>query len=241
MNTEVQINLLEIELTAIPPYVLQSCLLVPPIPAPEPEDENVISTPVPPGIEYESLPVINTETQIVDTSPDQLIGCVNDLPIGGEQQILNSLFPEAISGDGVVNRDNNDIWTYNGSTWTNVGPTPGPQLVVVSVLPPWNEIDVYTAKIRIKLQVQSLPYALNLLAEPPPIGITIGLRVIRLIPVAKLALAIHAPSIVTDTAVEIPPAIINIQALRPYVQKLRINTPPAVLQLSALAPYANSL
>jgi hypothetical protein len=146
------------------------------------------------------LPLIDAETQIIDTSPDQLIGCANDLPIGGEQQILDSLFPEGISGDGVVNRDNNDIWTYDGSIWTNVGPTPGLQLVVVSVLPPWSEIVIVLGLIKAKISIESLKYALEITTEVGVVAVKTKATVKTLI------------------IVQIPPISINLEALAPVFE-----------------------
>jgi hypothetical protein len=168
MNTEVLVPASGLDLAAPAPYVIQSCVLAPPAPPPGPDPEEAIYAPVPPGVDYASLPVLDTVTQLIDTSPDQIIGCANDLPAGGEQQTLDALFPAAIDGDGVVNRTNNDIWVYDGTTWNNVGPTPGPQVVVTSVLPPWNEIAIYEARIRTRLLAQSLAFALQLLTEPDP-------------------------------------------------------------------------
>jgi len=177
MNTEVLVPASGLGLAAPVPYVIQSCVLAPPAPPPGPDPENAIYAPVPPGITLDSLPVLDTVTQLIDTSPDQIIGCANDLPAGGEQQTLDALFPAAIDGDGVVNRTNNDIWVYDGTTWNNVGPTPGPQVVVTSVLPPWNEILTYEARVRTRLLAQSLAYALQLLTEPDPFSITLGFSV----------------------------------------------------------------
>ena len=142
------------------PYILRPCVLVPPTPEPEPEPESVISTPVSPGITYESLPVIDTATQIIDTSPDQIIGCANELPTDNEQTVLNSLFPDAVDGDGVVNRNNNDIWVLDSGVWNNVGPTPGPQLTVVSLVPPWNETILVSSVTRSKVEAVGFKYAL---------------------------------------------------------------------------------
>jgi hypothetical protein len=190
MNTEILVSVVEIELRAVPPYMLQSCVLVPPTPVPEPEPENVVSTPVPPGIEYETLPVIDPVTQIIDTSPDQIIGCANSLLTSREQQTLDSLFPEAVSGDGVVNRSNNDIWTYNGSVWTNVGPTPGRQLVTVPSLPPWNEIVVLLGLVKAKISIQSLNYALEVTTEAGTIAVKTkaAIKSVRIIEPASIGL-----------------------------------------------------
>jgi hypothetical protein len=158
---EIFVSTAGLNLLANAPYILQSCVLVPPTTPIPAEPQEVVSTPVPPGVTYESLPIINTETQIIDTSPDQVIGCANELPVGEEQGILEALFPDAIDGDGVVNRNNNDVWVYDSGVWSNVGPTPGPQLVVVSVLPPWNEIVILNGITKTRVQISSFNYPLS--------------------------------------------------------------------------------
>jgi hypothetical protein len=143
------------------------------------------------------LPVINPGTQIIDTSPDQIIGCANSILTGREQQTLNSLFPGAIGGDGVVNRSNNDIWTYNGSIWTNVGPTPGRQLVAAPVLPPWNEIVVLLGLIKTKISIRSLNYALEVTTEVGAVTVAtkVTIRTVRTIapPLISLQLDVLSP------------------------------------------------
>jgi hypothetical protein len=239
MTTEVLVPSIGYELTALAPYVLQSCVLAPPPPAPAPQPEEAIFTPVPPGIEYESLPVLDPATQIIDTSPSQIIGCANALPDGGEQGTLNALFPDAVDGDGVVNRQNNDIWKYDGTTWENVGPTPGPQVVVVSVLPPWNEIAIYDARIRTRLQVVALDYALALLTEPDPIGVVLGLdaRRVRIVaaPALTFTLAAQTPQVSSSARVVIPTESFGLEAFAPTLLT-RAVVPVAALNLSALVP-----
>jgi hypothetical protein len=224
MSVSVLAPVTQITLNGLIPYVLQSCVLVAPVPTPdpepEPEPEDFIFVPVPPGIEYDSLPVIDPETQIIDTSPDQIIGCANDLPVGVEQQVLGALFPDAEAGDGIVNRDNNDVWTYDGSAWTNVGPTPGPQIVQVSILPPWNEIVFLNARVRTRLGVQSLAYALDLISELDPITTRTGLSVI--IPVSPASISI------------------GLQAFAPYIAGAVTSPIAAVIGIDALAPSART-
>lgn len=163
-----------LRLTGLVPYILRVCVLVPPVPEPEPEPEKVISTPTPPGVTYADLPVIDTVTQIIDTSPDEIIGCANVLITGNEQTILNALFPAASNKDGVVNRANNDIWTYDGSIWTNVGPTPGRQLIVTKVLPAYDEIEVVTGLIRVTSSVEAINYSLIPVTVEPTTVVRVG-------------------------------------------------------------------
>jgi hypothetical protein len=206
MTTEVLVPGIGYELTALVPYAFQSCVLAPPPPQPEPQPEEAIFTPVPPGIEYESLPVLDPATQIIDTSPSQIIGCANAVPDGAEQSTLNALFPGAVDGDGVVNRQNNDIWKYDGTAWENVGPTPGPQVVVVSVLPPWNETSIYNAPVRTRLVAQKFDYALESLAEVDPI-------VVRTIFNARQVTAVVAPVTGLEIQAPAPTALIQDPAI----------------------------
>jgi hypothetical protein len=127
------------------------------------ETVNGIFTPVPPGVTRPKLPILTTE--IVDTSPEQIIGCVNNLQQGNEQAIINIFFPNATEGDGIVNKANNDIWVYRNLLWENVGPTPGRRVIVTTVVPPWNEVVTTVSKTRTMLSVNSLPYSLQLLSE----------------------------------------------------------------------------
>ena len=46
---------------------------------------------------------------------------VNVNPPNNPQTTLNNAFPSATAGDGVVDQTLGDLWTYDGSTWTNVG------------------------------------------------------------------------------------------------------------------------
>lgn len=146
------------QISAYAPILASTCILNPPVSITEPESD--VFTPVPPGIEYDDLPNINT--QIVDTSPNQIIGCVNTLLNQNAQNILNALFPTALNKNGVVNKDNNDIWVYESLTWNNVGPNPGPRVVVATELPPWNEIVSLVGRTRTTLAIESYDYELQI-------------------------------------------------------------------------------
>ena len=59
-----------------------------------------------------------------------IIGSVADVnvnPPNNPQTTLNSAFPSAISGNGVIDTATGDLWVYNGATWINVGVIRGPQ------------------------------------------------------------------------------------------------------------------
>jgi len=155
--------------------IFSSCSLQsPPLPTLPPEEE-IIYLPVAPGVTYESLP----EIVFVDTSPGQIIGCINE---GGSdpQGRLNVLFPAAISGDGVIEQLSNDIWVYDGTTWNNVGSTPG--LTVVSpptTIPPYNETWTQYARIRVNSSVIGLNYSLNLSTEIDALKVSINAIIAR--------------------------------------------------------------
>jgi len=162
-------------LTGLPADVFGSCSLQPPPPAPAPPAEDTIYTPVAPGISYEALP----EIVVVDTSPDQMVGCIFDTADNAQSR-LNALFPAAIAGDGVIERRNNDIWVYDGTVWNNVGPTPGPTILnVTSIVLPYNETAIYDARITLGTVVSKFDYALELLSEVEPLIVTLGVTAAR--------------------------------------------------------------
>jgi hypothetical protein len=162
-------------LTGLPADVFGSCSLQPPAPAPAPPLEDTIYTPVAPGISYEALP----EIVVVDTSPDQIVGCILDTADNAQSR-LNALFPDAIAGDGVIERRNNDIWVFDGTVWNNVGPTPGPTIQnLTSIVLPYNETAIYDAQIRLGNVVSKFDYALELLTEVDPLVVTLGVTAAR--------------------------------------------------------------
>jgi hypothetical protein len=138
--------------------------------------------PLPEGFDPDDLPLLDSG-DIVDTSPNQIIGCVDILVEGYEQNILNALFPGAVAGDGVVARETEDIWKYDGTIWENVGPSPGPTILPRPVVPLIQYIERYDASIHTRLQIQSLDYALALLTEPDPIGVVLGVGIESVRPV----------------------------------------------------------
>ena len=108
--------------------IVRSCILTPVTQEPVPPEEN-IWVPVAPGIVYNSLP---EAPAIIDTSPDQIIGCIEQTA-NNAQARLNELFPLANVNDGVFERSTNDIWVYDGAIWANVGPTPGPRIAIEQI------------------------------------------------------------------------------------------------------------
>jgi hypothetical protein len=204
MTTTVAPPAAALTLSGLAPSLLQSCILAPTPAVPPTIGDNDIYTPVAPGVTYAALPTVT----IVDTSPTQVIGCANDVGTT-PQQTLNALFPAAVTGDGVVDRATNDFWVYDGTTWNNVGPNPGPTIVDATIIPPWNEILSYDATVRTRLQVVALDYALALLTEPDPIGVVLGVdaRIVNKISVPSADFAVTAPTPAVSIASSLPQSL----------------------------------
>lgn len=222
--TTITAPLTTITLQGLVPDVVRSCIVqqpsLPPDPGetpPPPVTAEGIYTPVAPGVTYENLPTAT----VIDTSPDQMIGCIIDTA-DNPQGRLNALFPSAIDGDGVIERSTNDIWVFDGATWNNVGPTPGPTIVSAQVVPPWNEIVVYDARVRTRLEVNGLAYALELLTEPAAYGITLGMTVqtsqaLVRVPVSDITLTAEVPIVSGGASVMVPSTAITMAAEVPAI------------------------
>ena len=214
-----------ITLQARVPDVVRSCIVQQPSPPPDPGEEPPspvtgpdIYTPVAPGVVYANLPTVT----IVDTSPDQMIGCIIDTA-DNPQGRLNALFPSADEGDGVIERSTNDIWVFDGTTWENVGPTPGPTIVTATVIPPWNEIEVVEAVVRTRLAVEAFPYALTpILTSVPAYGSTIGLlvqssRALVRVPATDITVAAEVPIVSGGASVMAPSTAVTMAAAVPTI------------------------
>lgn len=223
--TTIAAPLKNITLQALLPDVVRSCIIQQPSPPPDPGEEpsapvvtEGIYTPIAPGVVYANLPVVT----VVDTSPAQIIGCIittADNPQGR----LKALFPSAVNGDGVIERSTNDIWVYNGTTWNNVGPTPGPTVVTATVIPPWNEISIFDATVRTRLLVESLPYSLTQLTTVPAISTVIGLTsqsagAFVSVPAATvITVAAQLPTVASGGSVSPPTATTALTRFAPQV------------------------
>jgi len=243
--TTLTIPLVNIGLAAQQPDVVRSCVVLQPSPPPDPGEAPPapvtspgIYTPIAPGVTYANLPVAPT---IVDTSPDQMIGCIVTVA-DNPQGRLNALFPSAISGDGVIDRATNDIWVYDGATWNNVGPTPGPTITATVVIPPWNETLLAVARTRTKLSVDALAYALELLTEPDPIVTTTALAVrsapafIR-IPDTDFSFTVHVPAVAGSASAAVPLTTSALAAQIPAVSSGgAVIAPPVNINVTAFVP-----
>lgn len=63
---------------------------------------------------------------------------VNVVPPGNPQTVLNTLFPAAVPGSGVIDQTLDELWVYDGLVWDNFGPV-GPGYS--SALPPGLTLD----------------------------------------------------------------------------------------------------
>jgi hypothetical protein len=230
----------EILVQGIAPDVVQSCILNPePPPAPEDTGDELF-VPVAPGITPEVLP---EAPAIIDTSPDAVIGCINDTGTSPQNR-LNALFPAAVEGDGVIERTTNDFWVKRSGVWQNVGPTPGPTMVVESLVPVWNETVLLSARTRTKLTALSLAYGLELETVVDPLvtrtAITAQSVKLMLVPAGAVSLTVQAPNVSTGASVKPPAAevLVDASAAPPVVVSGGSATvPSAVIAVSpALGP-----
>lgn len=242
--TEVLVPFVEITTLGLVPDIVRSCIVLQPSPPPSPGEEPPeeigdpgIYTPIAPGVGEGSLPIVT----IIDTSPSQMIGCIVDVA-DNPQGRLDALFPTAIDGDGVIDRTSNDIWTYNGTLWSNVGPTPGPTVVPVVVIPPWNQVLYYTGTTKTRISVQSLSYALNLESVLDLTTITNAIvrpSSARIEPsTLDIGFSINTPIVSISARVFLDEAAtISTEASAPVISTgSRIDAPALDIDLSALPP-----
>lgn len=230
---QVQVPAAVVSTTTPSADVLQSCVLLKPIPTPTPGldpivDEGII-TPAAPGVTYASLETITT---IVDTSPNQLIGCINDAS-ENTQNRLNLLFPSAIEGDGVVDRTSTDIYVLRSSVWTNVGPTPGPTIVSTNLVPPWNQIVPLYITVRTATSITSIDYSLDLQTIVPNIT-TQGAISIE----SRTATVIRCTSVGFNLAIFEPRVAIGGAAISPAVPVPLATPAPSIKAASIAYPTA---
>jgi hypothetical protein len=111
--------------------------------------------PVAPGITtFPALPAV------ADTTPDEVIGTVASIGSTPQTQ-LDTAFPAAVAGDGVQDLSNEDYWVYDGISWSNEGPNPGPSASVPAVVPPWNELVPFDGVTRTTALVVDYTYPLG--------------------------------------------------------------------------------
>jgi hypothetical protein len=171
--------------------------------------------PVAPGIV--TLP---SSPSVIDTSPTEVIGTIETVG-STPQTTLDAAFPDAVSGDGVQDETTEDFWVYNGSTWANVGPAPGPTITPTTVIPPYNETYVYNGILRTRLSITKINYALQLLTEVPALLIKTRLSAVRILKIDPTALAVTVAaqvpniSIVSPAVIEVPVVTVAVAGLAP--------------------------
>jgi len=125
-----------------------------------------------------SIVTLPVTPPVVDTSPNQVVGSVSTIT-GDPQAFLDEEFPESTEGDGVQASDSGEFWVFNGTSWDNVGTTPGPTMAIETVVPVWNETVKVNARIRTKLSVRFVNYAFNVLTEAENLGVRAGIQAFR--------------------------------------------------------------
>ena len=239
--TTVSVGNVGIELTALPPFFLQSCNLVDPVAPTDPGSGQPtlppadLWVPIAPTIPEASIPTV---TAIVDDSPARIVGCIYDTS-SDPQGRLNALFPDAIAEDGVIERLTNDIWVLRDGSWQNVGPTPGPRVVTTVVIPASNETVVLQGVTGPGLEVLSLPYSLDATTEVSPISVRVGILAVGAIdaPAAEIGIQAQEPSVASGASSFVPSAGITLGAQGPGVSTgARADIPPVGLQFITHPP-----
>ncbi len=85
------------------------------------------------GIDLDNNPFTIFPIITIGTVPN-----VNVNPPGNPQTVLDTLFPAAVAGSGVLDLTLDELWVYDGVVWDNFGPVP---LGYVSALPPGLTLD----------------------------------------------------------------------------------------------------
>lgn len=191
-----------------------------------------------------TISTLPTAPAVVDTSPTQVLGTVATVG-ANPQTTLNTAYPDAVAGDGVQDLSTDEFWTYNGSTWENVGTNPGPTMTVTSTVPVWNETVKAEGRIRLLASVQSLAYPLNVLTEIPAYGVRLGVGVARIrkveVPAAFVDMTALTPAVGISAAVAVPTGVLNLEAQTSSVSTgVSIGAPSASVELSPASPVVST-
>jgi hypothetical protein len=191
--------------------------------------------PVAPGIT--TLP---TTPPTVNTSPTRVIGTIETVG-ATPQTALAAAFPSAISGDGVQDEATGNFWVNNGSTWNNVGKTPGPTLIPTTVVFPYNETVICDGILRTRLDITKIDYSLTLLTVIPTATIKVQVEVSCImkveIPAGVITLAVQTPAVTTAILIAVPVGAITLAAQAPAVTTaILIAVPAGAITLAGIAP-----
>ena len=85
------------------------------------------------GVDLDNNPFTIFPIITIGTVPN-----VNVTPPGNPQTVLNTAFPAAIAGSGVLDLTLDELWVYDGAVWDNFGPVP---IGYASALPPGLTLD----------------------------------------------------------------------------------------------------
>jgi hypothetical protein len=191
--------------------------------------------PTAPGIT--TLPA---EPTITDTSPSEVIGTVATVGTT-PQTVLDAAFPNAVAGDGVQDLATDEFWVYDGTTWENVGTNPGPTMTVTTTVPVWNEVVRAEGRIRLKAEVVSLGYPLEVLTEIPVLRTKLSAGVTRIkkveVPSVGMSVAALAPQVAFGVSARVPAAGVAVVAGVPLVSSSAVVVVPSTgIAVAALTP-----
>lgn len=187
-----------------------------------------------------TITTLPTAPAVVDTSPSEVLGTVATVGTT-PQTVLDAAFPDAVAGDGVQDTSTDEFWVYDGTTWENVGTNPGPTMTVTTTVPVWNEVVRAEGRIRLKAEVVSLGYPLEVLTEIPVLRTKLSAGVTRIkkvgVPAASVSVAAQTPMVGISAAVRPPAAAISVAASAPAVSTgATVTVPAASISVAAWAP-----
>lgn len=187
-----------------------------------------------------TITTLPTAPAVVDTTPTEVIGTVETVGTA-PQTTLDAEFPDAVAGDGVQDLATDEFWTYDGTTWSNVGTNPGPTMSVTTTVPVWNEVVKAEGRIRLKAEVVSLGYPLAVLTEIPVLRTKLSAGVTRIkkvgVPAASVSVAAQTPMVGISAAVRPPAAAISVAASAPAVSTgTTVTVPAASISVAAWVP-----
>ena len=153
----------------------------------------------------------------------------------------DALFYGAVGGTGT-------FWFPVAPGITTLPTTPAVedgQMTVSSVMPVWNETMKVNGRLRVGIEVKSLPYSLTLLTAPNPISTRITLEASPILKVnvtaATVLLAAAAPSIAISAKVQLQTAAIAVQVQTPGISTGKsLAVPVSAVALAAATPIVSS-
>lgn len=114
------------------------------------------------------------------------------------------------------------------------------QMAVSAVVPVWNETRKLVSRLRLRAQVTSLPYALQVVSETTirtRLRMTVKTGTLIDVPAAAIEVAGWAPTVSTSTVVQVPAAAIVVSGQAPTIEtRAIIEVPAAAIVIAAAVP-----